>query len=65
MNVNTGEKSNSESQNFETSKCSIAGNTPDIFLDNSCDPDVIFQCKLSKFWHLISVPWKMSWFSGQ
>ena len=48
MNVNTGEKSNSESQNFETSKCSIAGNTPDIFLDNTCDPDVIFQCKLSK-----------------
>ena len=47
MNVNTGEKS--ESQSFETLKYNIADNTPDILLDNSFDPDVnFFQSKLSK-----------------
>ena len=42
MNVNTGETSNSESLNFETLKYNIVDNTPDILLDNSCDPDVNF-----------------------
>ena len=42
MNVNTGEKSSSESQNFETIKYNTADNTPDFLLDNSCDPDVNF-----------------------
>ena len=43
MNINTGEKSNSESQNFETLNYNIADNTPDILLDDSCDPDVNFH----------------------
>ena len=42
MNVYTGEKSNSESQSFETLKYGIADNTPDVLLDNSCNPDVKF-----------------------
>ena len=42
MNLNTGEKSSSESQNFETIKYNTADNTPDFLLDNSCDPDVNF-----------------------
>ena len=42
MEVNTGEKSNSESQDSETLKYNIADNTPAIVLDNSCDLDVNF-----------------------
>ena len=42
MEVNTGEKSNSESQNSETLKYNIAEYTPAIVLDNSCEPDVNF-----------------------
>ena len=42
MNVNTGEKSISESHNFETLKYNIEDNTPDILLDNLCNPDVNF-----------------------
>ena len=34
MNVNIGEKSNSESQIFETLKYNMADNTPDILLDH-------------------------------
>ena len=36
MNVNTGEKSNFDT-NFETLRCIIADRTPDILLDNLCD----------------------------
>ena len=41
MNLNTKESYNTETKNFETSKCNISDNT-DILLKDSCDPDVNF-----------------------
>ena len=50
MNVNAGEKSNSESQNFETLKYNITDNTQYIFLDDSCDPGVnVFNVNFQNF----------------
>ena len=50
MNVNAGEKSNSESQNFETLKYNITDNTQYIFLDDSCDPDAnVFNVNFQNF----------------
>ena len=49
-NENTGEKSNSESQSFETFKCNIPYNTSDILLDKSCKADVkFFSVNFQKF----------------
>ena len=41
-NEYTGEKSNSEYENFETLKYNTANNTPDIPLDTIYDPDANF-----------------------
>ena len=41
MNVNTKEKYDTESENFEALKYNISDNT-DILLDDSCNPDVNF-----------------------
>ena len=42
QNEYTGEKSNSEYENFETLKHNTADNTPDIPLDTICNPDANF-----------------------
>ena len=41
MNANTNKKYDNETNNFETLKYNISGNT-DILLDDFCDPDVNF-----------------------
>ena len=41
MNVNSKEKYDTETKNFETLKYNISDNT-DILLDDSCNPDVNF-----------------------
>ena len=42
MNANNDKDSNFETQSFKSLKYSIAENSNDILLDNSCDPDVNF-----------------------